>query len=180
MIKNFTYTKPDGVSDAVAARQKSASGKFLAGGTDLIGMMLIRRDPRFSVGKLNLFVDLILYVICIVMFDVQVAIYSIVYAAICTVVTDKLHSQNINVQAIIVTDEPAEGLRKALLGRLDRGYTEFPAKGGYSGEEKKAFLVVISKYEVAELISIVSEFDKKAFVTFNEGAKIFGNFEKRL
>ena len=39
MIKNFTYTKPDSVSDAVAARQKSESGKFLAGGTDLIGVI---------------------------------------------------------------------------------------------------------------------------------------------
>ena len=39
MIKNFAYTKPDCVSDAVAARKESAWGKFLAGGTDLIGVI---------------------------------------------------------------------------------------------------------------------------------------------
>lgn len=150
------------------------------GGTDLIGLMLIKKGSNFSVGKLNLIVDVVLYIICLLMFNVQVAIYSIVYSAVCTFVTDKLHQQNINVQAIIVTDAPAEELRQALIHKLDRGFTKLPAEGGYSGNKKQAFLIVISKYEVSELLSVVSEFDKNAFVTFNENAKIFGNFERRL
>ena len=113
-------------------------------------------------------------------FNIQVAIYSIVYSAICTIVTDRLHQQNINVQAIIVTDEPAEALRQALIKGLDRGVTMLPAQGGYSGQPKKAFLVVVSKNEVPELISIVSEHDKAAFVTFHQNTRVFGNFERRL
>lgn len=150
------------------------------GGTDLIGMMLIKKKQTFSVGKLNLIVDCILYLICLFVFDVQVAIYSIVYSVVSTFVIDKLHQQNINVQAIIVSDAPAEGLKEALIKELDRGITILPARGGYSGAEKNAFMVVISKYEVSELISIVSKHDPQAFVTFNEGSKIYGNFEKRL
>ena len=150
------------------------------GGTDLIGLMLIKRNNAFSVGKLNFIVDIVLYLICLLMFNIQVAIYSIIYAAVCTLITDKLHRQNINVQAIIVTDAPADQLKEALLYKMDRGFTELPAKGGYSGNDKAAFLIVISKYEVNELLSIVSKLDKNAFVTFNENTKIFGNFEKRL
>lgn len=150
------------------------------GGTDLVGLMLIKKGTGFSVGKLNLIVDVTLYLICLLMFNVQVAIYSIVYAAVCTFVTDRLHQQNIKVQAIVVTDSPADKLRDALIHKLDRGFTELPAKGGYTGNKKSAFLIVVSKYEVTELMSIVSEFDRNAFVTFNENAKIFGNFEKRL
>ena len=150
------------------------------GGTDLIGLMMIKKGGRVSVGRVNLAVDILLYLICLVLFNIQVAIYSIVYSAICTIVTDKLHQQNINVQAIIVTNNPADELRKALITQLDRGVTLLPAKGGYSGDEKTAFMIVISKYEAPELISVVEEFDKNAFVTFNEGTRIFGNFEKRL
>lgn len=150
------------------------------GGTDLIGLMMIKKGSGFSVGRVNLAVDVILYAICLALFNIQVAIYSIVYAVICTMVTDKLHQQNINVQAIIVTDTPSDALQHALITKLDRGITKLPAEGGYSATQKTAFLIVISKYETAELISIVSEYDKNAFVTFNEGTRIFGNFEKRL
>ena len=141
---------------------------------------MIKKGTRFSVGRVNLIVDGILYLICLFMFSIQVAIYSIVYSAVCTIVTDKLHQQNINVQAIIVTNNPADELKKALIAKLDRGITLLPAKGGYSGDDKTAFMIVISKYEASELISVVEEFDKNAFVTFNEGTRIFGNFEKRL
>ena len=150
------------------------------GGTDLIGLMLIKKGTRFSVGRVNLIVDGILYLICLFMFSIQVAIYSIVYSVVCTVVTDKLHQQNINVQAIIVTNNPADEMKNALITKLDRGITLLPAQGGYSGDDKTAFMIVISKYEASELISIVEEYDKNAFVTFNEGTRIFGNFEKRL
>lgn len=150
------------------------------GGTDLIGLMMIKRSPRFSVGKLNLIVDVVLYIICLLMFNVQVAIYSIVYSVICTVVTDRLHRQNINVQAIIVTQSPGEEMRKSLIEELDRGVTMLPAKGGYSGDDKTAFLIVVSKYEVPELIQVVNKNDPQAFVTFHENTRIFGNFERRL
>lgn len=150
------------------------------GGTDLVGLMMIKKGTRFSVGKVNLIVDLVLYVICLILFDVRVAIYSIVFSVVCTVVTDRLHQQNINVQALIVTARPADDLKDALIKKLDRGITVLPARGGYSGEDKIAFMIVVSKYETTELISIVSEYDKNAFVTFNENTKIFGNFEKRI
>ena len=114
------------------------------------------------------------------MFNIQIAIYSIVYSAVCTFVTDKLHQQNINVQALIITDNPSNELQKALLLKLDRGITKLPAEGGYSGKEKTAFMIVISKYEVPELVATVKELDPNAFITFNEGTRVFGNFERRL
>ena len=150
------------------------------GGTDLIGLMLIKKGTRFSVGRLNLLVDVVLYVICLLMFNIQVAIYSIVFSAVSTFVIDKLHQQNINVQALIVTDNPSEELRKALIQKLDRGITKLPAEGGYSGKDKTAFMIVLSKYEAPELVATVKEHDPDAFITFNEGTRIFGNFERRL
>jgi len=150
------------------------------GGTDIIGLILTKTRKNFSVGKMNLIVDVSLYALCLVMFNVQVAIYSIIYSVICTFVIDKLHQQNINVKAIIVTDKDCQALKDELIRTLDRGITEFPAKGGYSGADKTAFMIVLSKYEATELPAIVSKYDKNAFITINEGTKISGNFEKRL
>lgn len=39
MIKNYTYTKPDNIAGAVKEQQSSSNAKFLAGGTDLIGVI---------------------------------------------------------------------------------------------------------------------------------------------
>ena len=41
-------------------------------------------------------------------------------------------------------------------------------------------MIVINKYEGAELLATVNEYDPNAFVTFHENAKVFGNFEHRL
>ena len=41
-------------------------------------------------------------------------------------------------------------------------------------------VTVISKYEIGQSKRIVNEVDKKAFIIFNEGLNVVGNFEKRL
>ena len=41
-------------------------------------------------------------------------------------------------------------------------------------------VTVISKYEIEQAKRIVNEVDKKAFIIFNEGLNVVGNFEKRL
>jgi len=155
-------------------------GSAAGGGTDVIGFIMIKHRQNFTIGRINLIVDFVIYAICLVMFNVQTAIYSVVYAFVCVIVMDRIHQQNINVEAIIVTRAPAEDLKKELLEVLDRGITLLPATGGYTGEEKVAFLIVTSKYEVAELNSIVRKHDPDAFITLKENTKIIGNFQKRL
>ena len=150
------------------------------GGTDLIGFMLIKKKGQFSIGGVNLSVDVVLYALCFFMFSPQTAIYSIVYAVIYSFVMDRVHQQNINVEAIAICSAPADELKEDLLGTLGRGITELPARGAYTGDEKVSLLVVLSKYEVSEFTSIVHKHDPKAFITFNEHVKVFGNFERKL
>lgn len=150
------------------------------GGTDLIGFMMLRKNRNFTIGRINLAIDFVLYALCLILFSVETAIYSIVYAFVCAVVMDRLHQQNINVEAIVVTDSPCEEMKKDIMTTLDRGLTVLPAKGGYTGDDKTALLIVISKYEVAELNSIVRKYDENAFITLKENTRILGNFIKRF
>ena len=50
----------------------------------------------------------------------------------------------------------------------------------YTGEDTLILVTVISKYEIGQLRKIVNESDEKAFIIFNEGMNVVGNFEKRL
>ena len=40
--------------------------------------------------------------------------------------------------------------------------------------------VCLSKYEIEELFHTVHEMDPHAFITLQEGVRIYGNFQKKL
>lgn len=63
---------------------------------------------------------------------------------------------------------------------MGRGVTCWKGYGAYTGEDTLVLVTVISKYEINQLKKIVYDIDDKAFVIFNEGMNVTGNFEKRL
>ena len=58
--------------------------------------------------------------------------------------------------------------------------TNWAGAGAYTKEDSNVIVTVISKYEVSKLLMAVKKADPDAFVIVNEGAQIYGNFEKRL
>lgn len=151
------------------------------GGMDLLGMILIQTKGRFSVGKVNIAANCVLYGICLVLFDVPTVIYSLIYSVVCSLLCDKVHTQNINVQAMIITKmQDVEPLEIEIMGQMKRGLTCWNAYGGYTGQEKTILMAVISKYEIAQLRSIVHQFDPEAFVMMDEGVSVDGYFLKKL
>ncbi len=150
------------------------------GGIDVIGILITRRRKDFSVGKMNLLLNLLLYSVCLFLFNVEVVIYSLVYAAVYAVAVDKVHVQNINVEVKIVTKIPTEVLEQELLTELSRGVTKWTSAGAYTQEESHILYILLSKYEVGRLKSIVRKYDEHAFIVINEGVMVDGNYIKRV
>ena len=73
-----------------------------------------------------------------------------------------------------------EGVDTAIMTQMKRGVTEWNGTGAYTREDSKVLYVVVSKFEVGELKRLIHNIDPNAFVVFNEGCAIDGNFEKRL
>ena len=65
------------------------------GGIDIVCILLIRWRKDFSVGKVNLFANLMLYSVCLFLFNVETVIYSLIYEAFCAATIDRVHAQNI-------------------------------------------------------------------------------------
>jgi uncharacterized membrane-anchored protein YitT (DUF2179 family) len=57
---------------------------------------------------------------------------------------------------------------------LNRGITEFEAKGGYTGDRKQVLLCIISRSEVSELKAAVAKIDKDAFVIISDVHEVLG------
>lgn len=150
------------------------------GGMDVVGIMLIKWKKNFSVGQVNLFVNVILYVACLFMFNIPTAIYSLIFAAIASVACDRVHSQNINVEVMIISKHATKEMENQIFTELQRGITKWESQGAYTHEPAEVFYILLSKYEVGQLKEIVRRYDKKAFIVVNEGVRVEGNYLKKL
>ncbi len=150
------------------------------GGTDVVGVLLIKWRRDFSVGKVNLLVNLVLYGACIFLFDIGTVVYSVIYAAVYSVAMDKVHTQNINVEVHVITKADTSALEKKVFEELGRGITKWSALGAYTYERSHVLYIMLSKYEVNRLKTIIREYDPQAFIVVNEGVSVDGNYLKKL
>ena len=148
------------------------------GGQDIIGVICTKKYPGFSVGKIGMMMNVLVYGICFLMFDIEIVIYSLIYTVVLSLTIDKIHVQNINMSVVIFTKK--EGVAEAIMNETGRGVTNWDGKGAYTKETSHILYVVINKYEVNQIKRIVQKIDQSAFMIFNEGSSVIGNFEKRL
>ena len=140
----------------------AASGIILTcggsgGGLDVVGLVLSKRGSRFTVGKFSLSFNAFLYTVCIFLFSPETAIYSVIYNFFTSMVLDRVHQQNVNVQAMIFTKTANGNLASFIMEKLG-----------------------LSKFEIEELIRAVHTIDPNAFVTVQEHVRVYGNFLRKI
>ena len=150
------------------------------GGLDVIGLCLSKKGSRFTVGRFSMTFNAFLYAVCLILFKPEVAIYSVIYNFATAIVVDKAHQQNISVQALIFTRAKEQELGRFIMEKMGRGVTWWEGVGAYTGEGVHVLCVCLSKYEIEELFHTVHEMDPHAFITLQEGVRIYGNFLKKL
>lgn len=153
-------------------------GGTSGGGQDIIGVAMSKAHPNFSVGKISIAINTVVYGVCFFLFDIQTVVYSMIFAVINGLALDHQHTQNINVQVMIFTKK--EGITDRVINEVRRGLTYWNGAGGYTDEDTYILMTMVTKYELPGLIEIVRSIDPDAFVMVNEGTKIYGRFEKRF
>ncbi len=153
-------------------------GRGTAGGPDIIGMCCLKKRMNISVGQVNILLNLVVYGICLFMFDIEIVVYSLIYATVFALTVDKVHIQNINTSVMIFTKKL--GISQAIMDQIGRGVTTWDGEGAYTHMRSYILFVMISKYEVSQIKQIVHSIDPNAFMILTEGSTVIGNFEKRL
>lgn len=151
-----------------------------SGGMDILGMYFTKKYNDFSVGKLTLLVNLLIYGSCALLFDIKVVIYCIIYSAVNMLIVDKTHTQNIRTAVIIITKEDPEKIKHYILDELVRGVTHWDATAGYTEERSHIIFTVISKHELSMLKQEMKRIDPHAFVVSKDNVGIEGRFAKHL
>ena len=148
------------------------------GGLDILGLYFTKKNKDFSVGRFTLLVNAVIYIICAFLFELPVAIYSVLYSAVYSMAVDKTHLQSINTSVMIFTRN--KGICEIILKELNRGVTYWEGVGGYTQTNTYVVYTVLSKYEVRILEEKLRQEDPDAFVIVTEQDQILGNYEVRL
>ena len=150
------------------------------GGTDIVGIAITKKNRDFSVGKLDLAVNIVIYGICGVLYGLHTMIYSIIYSVFYSIVLDNRHEQNVCTTAIIFTKKHPKKIIEFAGNEINRGSTTWEAKGGYDDSKTYITYVVLSKYELQRLERHLNGIDPGAFMVKTNGVSVNGNFEKYL
>ena len=153
-------------------------GGSSGGGQDILGLYFTKKFRNFSVGKMSNIINIFVYGVCLLMFDLEIVIYSLIYGVIYAMACDRIHIQNINMSVMIFTKKL--GISKAIMEETGCCFNYWECSVFYTNETSYILFVMISKYEVNQIRRIVQNIDPNAFMIFTEGCSVEGNFEKRL
>lgn len=147
------------------------------GGIDVIGVYSSMKMKNFSVGGVNIIINMFIFTLSAVLFDIATGIYSAIYMFIYSYSMDKFHYQNIEEVLIVVTKN--KNIKKEINSKFYRGVTCWNGKGAYTDSDVEILMTAVDKSEVKKIKALILSMDSHAFIVMNE-ANVRGNFVKKL
>ncbi|WP_172370617.1 YitT family protein [Sporosarcina jiandibaonis] len=146
------------------------------GGMDIVAMVLSRLQDK-PIGTYFLILNGVIIVAAGVLYEPENALYTMLALYVTTAVIDTIHTRHEKVTAMIITRK-ADELQQAIHQKMVRGITILPAKGAYSKEDRNMLFLVITRYELYDLETIIKEVDPNAFTNIVQTVGIFGFFRR--
>ena len=109
------------------------------GGSDIIGLAIAKKHNDFSVGKLGIILNVVIYSITGLMYGVEIMIYSIIYCVFESITIDRMHDQNICSTAFIFCKKNPKKINEFIKKDLNRDFTYWDAKGGY--DDSRTYII---------------------------------------
>ncbi|PLV57545.1 YitT family protein [Thermotoga sp. SG1] len=159
---------------AITFSQNSSTG-----GTDIIARIL-NKYFWISMGMGLLMVDFTIAALAGVTFNARTGMYALLGVILNGIMVDFMLRGIEQSSEVTIISERSEEIKDFVLYKLHRGATYVPAKGAYTGKERKILLVVVRRRELNELIRFIRKVDPKAFVIIKEVRQALGEGFKEL
>ena len=143
------------------------------GGTDIVSQILARKTGM-PVGTAIIIVDGVIIAFSATVFSIEQALYAAVAMFICGKVIDMVVDGPRTQRAAYIISVEHEKIANEILYTLNRGCTEFQARGVWSGNERPVLFCVLGRSEVVRLKQIVAQVDPEAIVIISEVHEAFG------
>lgn len=151
--------------------QKNAT----TGGTELAARLLKYVIPSLSIGKLCLFIDVIVVSVYAITFrSIDNALYGVIAMYISSLAMDMVIYGSINAKLIYIISDRCAEITQRLMA-LGLGATIISGKGAYTGENKNILMCAARPGKIAGIKAVVSQVDPiKAFIIVSDAKEVFG------
>jgi len=148
-----------------------------AGGMDVISQVMSYKFEG-SVGKYSFIINAFVIFVAGYYQSWEIAMFTIISMYITSIIVDKVHTIHQNLTLYIVTQKEEE-IEKALFDHLYRGITVLEASGAYTKERRNVLMMVLSSYELYEVLEIIKAIDEQVFINVVRSESVVGNFVKK-
>lgn len=145
------------------------------GGTAIVGALLQRKFPQFSIGKLLSASNFIVVILSVFTYgNIDAAIFAAICIYISGIVMDNfVYGQNTNRLIFIISDRSRE-IEMHILKDLHRGATILKGEGGYRHSQKNIIFCVVSKTQFHKVRNIAMQVDERAFIVACDAGDVLG------
>jgi len=150
-----------------------------SGGTDIIAL-IITKYRNITPGRIILYLDvLIIATSYFINREVETVVYGYVVMAVFAYTLDlMIEGAKQSYQIIIISKNKKNEIADRIGTEVGRGVTFLKSYGWYTKEESDVLMVISQKHDKQNILKIVNECDKKAFISIAKVSAVFGqNFE---
>ncbi|NLE63109.1 MAG: YitT family protein [Bacteroidales bacterium] len=149
------------------------------GGTDIIALM-IGKYRSISYGRLTLYINVFIVASSfLIVGSVEKLVYSFVVMIAYTFASDLVLDGFRQTYQIMVFSDKNQEISQQINSQLNRGATMIKGYGSYSKKEKDILLVIAHKGDKRNIIRIIKNVDKSAFISIAKANSVYGkNFDE--
>lgn len=144
------------------------------GGTDLLSALIHERFRHYSIPQILMVVDGVIVLAGIVVFGINQTLYAVIAIFISMKASDFLLEGMKFAKIVYIISDKYKEISDEILYEIDRGVSDIGITGMYSNEEKHMLFCAVSRKEVAMVLDIVHEKDKRAFVVVCDAREVMG------
>ncbi len=151
------------------------------GGSDILSKMINKKFSHLTVGRVNMFINIIVVVLTSIVFKrVEATLFAIVAQYVSGTVVDTVIKGADNSNAtLIITTEPQK-IADMVLTELRRGCTGYDSEGMFTHNTHTTLLVVVRTHEIATLKKVVKAADPNAFTVLLSTHEVLGRGFKSI
>ena len=159
-----------GIGTAIILKAVSSTG-----GSDLLGVLLKKYNPRIEIGKAIVITDCIIVILNVIFLEnIEIGLYSAIAIYLSGFMIDIIFEGIFFSKMMIIVSDKSEEISKEIECKVNRGVTGLYGKGIYTNTDKLVLLCAVSRRDVADIKEIIKKIDKNAFVIVTNSREVLG------
>ncbi len=148
-------------------------GKGSTGGIDLAAQILHKFVP-LPFGICIALFDGVIVLTSMFVFSIEQGLYALIGLFITSRTVDLVQVGLNTSKNIMIITERVDEVRQALLNEIDRGVTVWHAEGGYTKQNRKIIMCVVTQSEFSRTTQFIKSIDPSAFIVVMNASEVIG------